>query len=115
MEDKIQDKIDEIVKKKFRKNLKAGYDAYEVDKFFDYVNNFLLSVSNEFENFRRNEQKLKNDKKELQLRVDKREKKILLLENEINELKDNGYHHQKIIKDVSSLKNDFAKIKNGDK
>ncbi len=115
MKEKIKNKKNEILSKKFNKNLKAGYDAYEVDKFFDTVNIFLDYIENEYLSLENTANKLFHDKKELIEIINKRERKILMQEKEINDLKDNGYQNQKIIKDISSIQNNLDKIRNGDK
>ena len=50
MDYKIKNITEEILNKKFRKHLRAGYDAYQVVVFFDTVLSYIRNLETEIEN-----------------------------------------------------------------
>ena len=51
MNDKyIKDTLDDILNKKFSKNLTAGYDSFEVDVFFDDVRKTIVDIYKYYSN-----------------------------------------------------------------
>ncbi|MEF9984996.1 MAG: hypothetical protein RSA40_01075 [Malacoplasma sp.] len=105
-------KFDEILEKKFSKNMQAGYDPLEVDMFFDNIRNFIIK-SNDLLFDLQNQLALK-DKEISELKNENliRNNLVTLLNSEIDSYKKDGYQSQKIVKDLSSLKEQVMELKN---
>lgn len=105
-------KFEEILEKKFSKNMQAGYDPLEVDMFFDNIRNFIIKsndlLSNLENQFILKEKEINELKNENSLKKDL----IIMLNSEIESYKKDGYQSQKIVKDLSSLKEQFMELKN---
>ncbi|MDR0752919.1 MAG: hypothetical protein LBF02_02330 [Mycoplasmataceae bacterium] len=87
----IEKIVTEILEKKFNESLNYGYDATDVDEFFDKVNEYLKVILfhcqkkvDEVEMLENEIEKITDEKNQLE-----REKEILAIENK--NLKDQGY------------------------
>ncbi|MGL5591322.1 MAG: DivIVA domain-containing protein [Mycoplasmoidaceae bacterium] len=109
---KIKNMREEILNKKFRKDLKAGYDAYQVDVFFDTVLSYIKYLENENENAYNIRKNLESENIALRKQLEEIENKRFVAEHELSELKEDGYKNQKIIKDLSLWKATYTNTKN---
>lgn len=104
--------FDDILEKKFSKTMTAGYDPLEVDMFLDKIRGFLITSSQAEEELEK-EIKRKNDeilelKKNLKFQLSN----IKFLENQIESYKADGYQSQKLIKDLGKLEEEVNELKN---
>ncbi|MEG2802374.1 MAG: hypothetical protein RR881_02180, partial [Malacoplasma sp.] len=92
--------------------MQAGYDPLEVDMFFDNIRNFIIK-SNDLLFDLQNQLALK-DKEISELKNENliRNNLVTLLNSEIDSYKKDGYQSQKIVKDLSSLKEQVMELKN---
>ena len=109
---KIKNIREEILNKKFRKDLRAGYDAYQVDVFFDTVLSYIRYLESEIENTDNISKNLKMENDILKKQLEEIENIRFVAEHELSELKEDGYKNQKIIKDLSLWKATYANSKN---
>lgn len=107
--------FDELLNKKFNKNLTAGYDPLEVDMFFDKIRSFLVK---QYKYVLENQKEIElRDKQifELKQTCYERDEEIKTLKAEINSYKDDGYQSQKIIRQITDIKKEVEFLKDNKK
>lgn len=111
MQDNLKIIFDEILEKKFAKNMAAGYDPLEVDLFLDNIRSFLVQLNN-YQNNLLNIIKQKENKIEtLKEQIDQKNNLIKLLNNEIETYKRDGYQSQRLINEVGKLHVEINNLK----
>ena len=112
MSNRIESLQKEILEKKFKKRIHAGYDPLDVDEFFDKVISYLSELNNHandiFKQYKDAQTEIQNLKQELA----KKEEFIKVLNEEINDYKKNGYTSVRINSKLNSLKEMIEKSNN---
>jgi len=112
MSNKYKDLTREILEKKFIKKLQAGYDPLDVDEFFDKVINEIGNLVTSLEILESNNNKLVKDIENFKKELISREKIIETLNNELNDLKKDGYDSYRTSESIRKLKADVEEMKN---
>lgn len=110
MTNKLDQMMHEILNKKFNKKIHSGYDPEDVDAFFDYVNNYLREINTQANNLLASLQNAQKERDALNIAVNEKNKTIERLQNEIDELKAEGYNNQRLSSELSELKKKIGKI-----
>jgi DivIVA domain-containing protein len=88
---KIDDKMLEIVNKKFNKVIYSGYDPEDVDSFFDKVVAYLNEINSELSETKIYDETVNDRLSKLTADVNLKNSKIAELEGEINDLRKEGF------------------------
>lgn len=111
MEKNYKKIFDEILLKKFSKNMHAGYDPLEVDMFLDYVRTFIFEFNKTFLDYENKNNQLKKEIEVLKKKIYEKDNRIILLNSEIDSYKRDGYQSQKFVNDLSNLKEQVMELK----
>ena len=109
---KIKNITEEILNKKFRKDLRAGYDAYQVDVFFDTVLSYIRYLESEIEDSDNTSKNVKLETDMLKKQLEEIENKRFVADHDVSELKEDEYKSHKITKDLSWSKARYPNSKN---
>lgn len=112
MKDNTKKIFNEILERKFSKNMSAGYDPLEVDIFLDNVRSFLINLD-------KNERMLESfitkknvEIKELKEIIGQKDDIIRSLNADIESLRKDGYQSQKLLNDVGKLQMAVTELQN---
>ena len=102
-------KIEEILNKKFKSKIHSGYDPEDVDLFFDSVityinsvNEYRKSMDNIIKNYEAKINKLKSDSIE-------KDKMISALQSKVDQLMKEGYGNSYIINRITKIESQVNK------
>lgn len=107
--------FDEILDKKFSKNMVAGYDPLEVDMFLDNIRGYLVNVNKTISEL---EQTIRNKETEinkLQQKINSKDDLIKKHQYTIDSLIKDGYRNQHFAKELGDLRATISELKNGKK
>lgn len=113
MKDNIKKLYDEILERKFSKNMSAGYDPLEVDIFLDSIRNFLIKLDKKERSLERIINQKNVEISELKEVINQKENIIKSLNADIESLKQDGYQSQKLLNDVGKLQIAVNELQNG--
>ncbi len=105
--------FDEILDKKFSKNMVSGYDPLEVDMFLDNVRGHLVTLHNsinELDGIIRNKEEEIN---KLQQKLATKEEVIRKQQYTIDGYIKDGYQNQRIVKEIGDLRASISELKDG--
>lgn len=95
--------IDKILNKEFKRAILAGYDAQDVDAFFDFVIEYLKKINSNDKVFIDEINKLNQEKKELQEKLDNKNQELFEKNKLIKQLQDEGYGNIHTNRRISNL------------
>ncbi len=101
--------IDKILNKEFKRAILAGYDAYDVDAFFDSVIEYLKNINSNDKTFMDEINKLQNEKKQLQEELDIKTRELSEKNKLIKQLHDEGYSNIHTNRRISNLEEKINK------
>ena len=101
--------IDKILNKEFKKAILAGYDAYDVDAFFDLVIEYLKKINSNDKTFIDEINKLHRENKELQEKLDFKIQELSEKNRLIKQLQDEGYSNLHTNRRISNLEDKINK------
>lgn len=107
--------LDEILNKKFSKNLTSGYDPLEVDMFFDRICTFIIQIYQDNNDLNKKINEKTAEINELKKQISSNQERIKLLNHEIQSYVNDGYENQKMIKDISAIMQDIDFLKKSKK
>ena len=110
MTNKLDQMLDEILNKKFNKKIHAGYDPEDVDAFFDYVINYLKELNVEANKLFSKTNNSLDEIKKLNLVIYEKNKHIEMLQQQIDEYKQNGYDNQRLQQKLQSLEQKIESV-----
>lgn len=105
-----QEIVQKILNKKFSKKIYSGYDAEDVDAFFDEVINYIEDIDNEMKLVDKNKNELVNKIDELYNLIDQKDQLIKTLQYEIDEYKRDGYSNQRFDSELQNLKKQIDEL-----
>lgn len=108
---KNKDIITIIKEKKFSKELTAGYDPLEVDIFLDNVMRYVNNLENETKILRDKLLEKEEQIKKIKNEYDNLNSLYKLSKSELNKLIEDGYNNQKVIKDISFMRDEIEALK----
>ena len=102
-------KVEEILNKKFKSKIHSGYDPEDVDLFFDglitYINNvneYRKNMDNIVKNYEAKINKLRSDSIE-------KDKMIVALQSKVDQFIKEGYGNSYIINRIAKIESQFKK------
>ena len=101
--------IDKILNKEFKKAILAGYDAYDVDAFFDSVIEYLKNINSNDKTFIDEINKLHRENKKLQEKLDIKIQELSDKNRLIKQLQDEGYSNLHTNRRISNLEDKINK------
>lgn len=108
---KNKDIVSIIKEKKFNKELTAGYDALEVDMFLDNVIRYINNLEQENEVMKNKINEKDQEIKKIKKDYDNLERAYHLSKSELSKLIEDGYNNQKVIKDISFMRDEIEALK----
>lgn len=108
---KNKDIVKMIKEKKFNKELTAGYDALEVDIFLDNVIRYINSLEQENELLKNKILEREQEIKKTKNNYDNLKRAYDLSKSELSKLIEDGYNNQKVIKDISFMRDEIEALK----
>ncbi len=108
---KNKDIVKIIKEKKFNKELTTGYDALEVDTFLDNVIRYIIVLEQENESLKNRIMEKEQEIKKTKNDYDSLKRAYVLSRSELNKLIEDGYINQKVIKDISLMRNEIENLK----
>ncbi|XQP55749.1 MAG: DivIVA domain-containing protein [Mycoplasmoidaceae bacterium] len=86
-----EEKVEEIINKKFKKAVFSGYDSVDVDAFFDQVIEYLQNNDKIVKSYKDDMEKMKNEMKKMNSTIESLEKDKAKLKEKVKEYQDEGY------------------------
>lgn len=115
MKDNNKKIFNEILERKFSKNMSAGYDPLEVDIFLDNIRSFLINLDKNERSLDSLIIKKNSEIKELKEIIFQKDDIIKSLNADIESLKRDGYQSQKLLNDVGKLQMAVTELQNDKK
>jgi DivIVA domain-containing protein len=109
MSNKLELKQKEILEKKFAKSIHAGYDAEDVDVFFDQVIKYLDEVNEITKEVYNQNSFLTQEIKRLQDEIERKNQIIQTNVQELEQLKKEGYSNKRVSDELRSLRDEVKK------
>ena len=100
-------KIEEILNKKFKSKIHSGYDPEDVDIFFDDVINYICKVNEYRKSMDNTIQNYENKISRLNSDIIEKDKMIITLQSKIDELNKEGYGNKYIMNRIDKLESQF--------
>lgn len=107
--------FDDILDKKFPKNIVSGYDPLEVDIFLDSVRFYLVGLNDYINELKRKIRDKDNQIINLQNSIVLKENEINRLRFSINSYEKDGYTNQRLTKEVGDLRVLVSNLKKNEK
>jgi DivIVA domain-containing protein len=111
MSNKLELKQKEILEKKFMKSIHAGYDAEDVDNFFDQVIKYLDEVNEVTKEIYNENSRLAQEIKKYQEEIERKNQTIQTNVQELDELKKEGYSNKRVSDQIRHLREEFQSKK----
>ncbi len=100
-----------ILNKKFSKDFGAGYNANEVDEFFDEVIEYVKKKNSDIELLTKQINSLQQECNLRTKEIEYYKEKVNALSVNLEKLNSDGYANQRIISEISKLQQDIHNIK----
>ncbi|MDR2461727.1 MAG: DivIVA domain-containing protein [Mycoplasmataceae bacterium] len=100
----------EILDKKFRKKLYAGYDPEDVDIFFDKIISYIKDINITISEYRKKNNDNSEKIKELEQKLEQKESIINEINFQLESIKKEGYHMLPFMQEMSNMKKEIKKL-----
>lgn len=107
----IKKLFEEILDKKFSKNMVAGYDPLEVDLFLDNVRSHLVNIHNNINDLEMIIRNKENEIIKLQQKINSKEEQIKKQKYTIESYEKDGYQNQRLVKEIGDLRASISELK----